>query len=1029
MNIASFCIRHKVTTIMIYITLAAFGIMSFTSLSLSLLPSMELPMAAVYTTYPSAGPTEVESMVTKPVESAIASISGVDEITSNSAENLSTVMVTFVDGTDMDIATQNMRDKISQIQNNLPDDADSPIIYKMDPDAIPVAVYGLKGADLAQLQSYAKDTLSPRLERIDGVASVDITGGYTKEVQITMDSEKMSGYGMSVSYLSQVLTSENVNIPAGDVDSGSQTLTVRTSGEYASVDELRNTVIPLPKGGSVYLSEIADVRETHQDLESIDKIGDTPCVAISVNKQSGANTVKIANAVDNEMKEIGKDQPNLSYLTVFNQSDYVNQSVHSVMQNIILGIILAVIVLFFFLRDFGATTVIAISMPMCIIVVFLVMHMLNITMNIMSLGGLAMGVGMIVDNSIVVLENIYRYRSDGFTRFDSCVQGTMEMGLAITASTLTTVAVFLPIGFSGGISGMMFKDFVITIATLLGSSLFIALTLVPLLCFILLDRKGERTVMVPREAEKPKPFTLLYQRLLKNFVFHRKRAIIASVIMVVVFIAAIATCDVELMPEMDESMVTISVTMPTGTELEDTAAMSDRIINMVEKSIPKEMESAYYDAEGEKSSITVNLVPIDKRDRSAFKISDELREKLNDFAGAEFSMSTSNSMDMSSSTGSDIDVTIKGDDYDVLTKISNDLTGKIEKLQGAVDVKSSISEQVPQVNITLNRAVAAQYGLNTATVGSLIRTELTGTTSTTLKIDGDEIDVVVKGDKRSAKSLDALKSIPVAVSTGGTVPLSEIANIQVELSPQVIKRDDQERTVTITGSKEDSVDMTDITKGVQNILDSYVMPDGYTVSIGGQSESISDNFTSLAKALIVALFLVYLILASQFESFVLPVMVMMILPAGLLGGLFGLPITGKPISMVTFIGVIMLAGTVVNSSIVLVDYIQTRRRRGEDKNTAILNACPRRVRPVLMTALTTILGLMPMAFGMGESSEMMQPMAIVMIFGMLISTVVTLLFTPVYYSVLDSLVEKVKSRSRKKFKKKLRKQKDKVKTV
>ena len=1038
MNLSSFCIRHKVMTIMIYITLAIFGIMSFKSLALSLMPSMEIPIAVVYTTYPNAGPEEVENNITDPVEGAAAGISGVDEIQSTSSENLSMVIIQFDYDVDLDVAVQDLRDSIAQIESTLPDDANSPTIMKLDPDMMPVTTYALTGADLEQMQAYAEDTLEPALKRIEGVASVDIMGGYTPVVQITMDTEKMQGYGLSVSYLSQVLSAENINIPAGDVDNGSQTMTVRTEGQYASVDELRNTVIPLPAGGSVYLSEVANVVETHEDVDSIVKVGTTPGVTIAVNKQSGSNTVSIAEAANQVMEDMTKEQGNFSYLTVLDQSDYVNKTVSSVIQNIVLGVLLAVVVLFFFLRDVGATSVIAISMPMCIVFVFLIMKAMGVTMNMMSLGGMAMGVGMIVDNSIVILENIYRYRADGFTRFDSCVQGSAEMVMSVVASTLTTVAVFLPLALTGGMSGMMFKDFCLTIVSLLGASLFIALTLVPLLCYTLLDRRGQRTVMVPKEAQKPKYIAVVYNRLLRTFITKRKIGVVASLVMIVIFVIGIATCDVQLIPEMDQSQISVTIDMPTGTDLDDTTAMSDRVVGIVEKAIPDELDSLYYQAGSSgmsmssgsnSSSMTINLVPIDERDRSSAELGEVIRKKLDDVAGAEFTISTSGSMDMSSMSGSDIDITISGDDYDTLGQISNDLTAQIEKLPGALNVESSMSDQVPRVNITLNRAVAARYGLTTATVGSAIRTELTGSTSTTLKIDGEEMDVEVKGDEVSATSLDALKSVPLSLQSGGTIPLSEVADVQVELAPQSIVRDNQTRTVTITGDKADSVKTSDMSKAVQQVLDDYDMPEGYTAETGGTQESMKENFSSLGLALLVAVFLVYLILASQFESFILPVMVMMILPTGLLGGLFALPVTRNPISMTAMIGVIMLAGTIVNSSIVLVDYIQTRRRRGEDKNTAILNACPRRVRPVLMTALTTILGNLPMALGMGEGSEMMQAMAWVMIFGMTISTIVTLLFTPVYYSLLDSLAEHFRSRSRRRLKKKLIKQKDKAQSV
>ena len=1021
MNIADFCLKHKVTTIMAYVLIVVFGIMGFTSLPLALMPDIELPMAVVYTTYSNAGPQEVENMVTKTVESACASVSGMDEIQSLSSEGSSMVMVTFADGTDMDEAMVDLRDRIDRVKGFLPEDADAPMAMTIDVDAMPVVTVGLKGADLAELQAIAEDDIQPALERIDGVASVDIAGGYENEIAIDTDADRLAGYGLSVSYIAQMLAAENVALPAGEVQSGDQSFSVRADGEFSSVSDIANTLIPLPTGGTVRLSEVANVYVAPKEQTAIAKIGGEPCITISVNKQSDTNTLQVAERAKDALDEVTALQPTLDWSLLMDQSDMINMTVDSVIQNIVFGVLLAAIVLFVFLRDLGATAVISVSMPICIISVFLIMQVFDITMNMMSLGGIAMGVGMIVDNSIVVLENIFHYRSDGCDRFTSCVEGTKEVALSISASTLTTVAVFLPIGLSGGLSGMMFREFCITICSLLLASLLIALTLVPVLCYALLDRGGKHRMRMPDTGHDiaDRPLMRKYKELLAHFITHRKKAIIISGAMIVAFLGSIAIAGVELMPQMDESMVAIGVEMPVGSDLEDVSAMADRAVDIALEQVP-EIESIYYSTGGasmsttstaNSASITVNLVDKSDRDRSSQQVADDLRPYMQDLAGAEISVEASGTMGMSSMTGDAISVTLRGDDYEKLSQTAEQLAGQLAALPGAIEVSSSASEQVPEVEITLNRANASRFGLTAATIGQAVRGELSGQTATQLKVNGEEITVTVRGDSRAETSIDALKSVMIPTQTGGSVPLSLVANVDTVLAPQSINRLNQSRTVTITGGAADNVSTAEMSQAVQGVLDTFELPDGITYETGGEMEEMINTFTQLAYALVVALGLVYFVLASQFESFVMPVIIMTILPIGLLGSLFTLPLTGNKISMVAFIGVIMLAGTVVNSSIVLIDYMNIRRKRGEDKDTAILNACPRRVRPVLMTTLTTVLGLLPMVFSNGEGAEMMRPMAIVMITGMVVSTIVTLLFTPVYYSLIDSLTQRVRTRS------------------
>lgn len=1015
MKFAQTFIKHHVMTILLYILVVVFGFYSFQNLPLALMPSMEVPAAVVYATYPGAGPEDIEQQVTKKLEGAVAGLSGLDTLQSTSSENMAMLVIQFTNHTDMDQAMTDLRDKVAQVKSQLPDDASDPTVMSIDIDSMPVVQVALRGNDLASLQSIAEDEIQPALERLDGVASVDISGGYEQEIAVHTDASRLKGYNLTISSIGQQLGADNIAIPGGDLDNGSQTLAVRTDGEYSSIDDVKNALISLPAGGTVRLSQIADVSMQPKDQDAISKVDGEECIILSVNKQSGSNTAQIAELAKAEFDSLLKSNDSLQWNIVMDQSDYINMTVDNAIQNIWMGVLFAAIVLFLFLRDFGATMAVTIAMPCCILFTFLIMNVLGITLNMMSLGGITLGVGMIVDNSIVVLENIFTYRADGYDRMDACTKGTGEVIGAVIASTLTTVAVFLPIALSGGMAGMMFKEFCITIVALLLSSLIISVTLVPLLCYFLLGSTKQKSVKPQGSGATPiteKPLSRAYRSSLNFLITHRWAGIALTVVICIVSVLSVSQAGMELIPEMDEGQVSVTVSMPNGSTMEDTAAIEDRIAAIAVDTIP-ELEQIYYSTGSSTSimssssgaSVTISLVDLDQRDRSSVDIAKQLRHDLQDIAGCELTVSTSSTMSMS--TDSDISVELTGDDYDQLAETADDLANQISALPDAINVESSAGEQTPRVAVKINRENASRFGLNAATIGGLVRGELTGSTATTLRMNGEEYDVTVAGDEDVATSLDALRSMQIPTMTGGTVPLSMVADVYTELSPQSIARKNQKETVTITGESE-SGDSNAIKAAVDDIVAKYELPDGVEVGEGDTAASqIAETTGTLMLALAVAIMLVYFILATQFNSFSLPIAIMLILPIGLLGSMIMLWPTGNHVSMVALLGVIILAGTVVNSSIVLIDYTLQRRQRGEDKNTAILNACPRRVRPVLMTAMTTILGLVPMVCSSGEGSEMMKPMGVVMMTGMVISTIATLFITPVYYSLTDSVAARL----------------------
>lgn len=1009
MSTAKFCIKHKVTTLLAVIMIAIFGAVFTTRLQMALLPDMEAPMALVVSYYNGATPGDMEELVTRPLETAIMSVSGVEEVSSTSSDGLSNLVITYQDGTDLDIAATKLREKFNAL--SLPDGASEPVIINMNiGDLMPTAMVALMGDDLAQLQSLAEDQVAPALERIEGVASVSVSGGVARQISVRLDATRAAGYNLTNGYVAQMLAAENLLYPGGDLHNGAKDLTVSTDARFQSVEDVAGMILPLPAGGTVRLGEVADVTLENSESESVAKVNGTHCVLLQVSRQSGANEHATAKKVAERMEELQAENRSIRYSNVYLASDFINVVVNSALQNIILGVLLAAVVVYLFLRRWSATMTIAISMPVCILSVFLLMNLCGLTLNMMSMGGIAMGVGMIVDNSIVVLENIYRYAAEGHDRLSACVDGTREVTTSVLASTLTTVAVFIPIGLTGGTAGMLFDDFCLTIAFLILGSMAIALTLVPLLCYMMLDETKVHARQLKKAGKEPSALAVrvgngvrrlydAYLRLLDYFVHHLKQGMLASVALVAFFFVCCLSTGTVLLPAMDMGQVSISVSMPIGSEVEETTAIADRISRIAEEQV-EELTDLYYSVQAESASIALNLKDKSERSRSSQQVAEELRTQLRDIAGCEITVTSSDMTSMMS--GSEIGITVTGEDYETLSVIADDLTREISRLEDAVDVTSSVAEQVPQVEVTVNRGAAAQYGLTAAAIGAAVRSELTGDTATSVFLDNKEIDVVVKGAGNAAASLDALRAMPVATAMGGYVPLGDVASVEIVQAPQSISRVNQSRQVSVTGSTV-SGDTTAMTQAVQEILNAYPMPEGYTAETAGAYEDMMESFGDLLVALVVALGLVYFVLAAQFESFLMPVIVMMILPVAFSGALFALPLTGRDLSMISLVSLIMLAGTVVNSSIILVDYIKIRREAGESREEAILKACPLRIRPVMMTTTTTVLAMVPMAAAMGDTLEMMSDMGITMISGMVISTIVTLVFTPVFYSVIDEL--------------------------
>jgi len=1015
--LAKFSVKKPVTITMIILMMIVIGAVSYSKLQIDLLPQMDLPYVMVQTSYQGAGPEEIENIISRPLEQTLSTVENIEDIISISSEGSSLILMQFAFNTDMDEIMLQIRERIDIIKGYLPEGTSSPLALKLDPNAIPIVQLAVSSkGDLYTTQKIAEDVIAPRFERIEGTASASVTGGLEQEVEIVLKEEMIKGYNLSSSYVAQILAAENLNMPGGTVKKGTNELTVRTTGEFKSLEEIKSLPIPLPTGGTIRLKDIADVSLRNKDQSSITKLNGKEVVQISVMKQSDANTVNVARSIDKEIEKLKAEYPDLELVTVFNQADYINLAIDNLIKTATQGGILAILILLVFLRSFKTTLVIAISIPFSIITTFVMLFFAGITLNMMTLGAFALAVGMLVDNSIVVLENIYRNRSLGLDRITASVDGTNEVAMAVTASTLTTIAVFLPIVFTGGLAAILFKEFALTITIALLSSLVIALTLVPMLSSKLIS---VRNLESEEEQEKKHgPIVVFYKKILGYSLRHRFLTILLSIALFVVSVLMVYTVGAEFFPATDEGMINISADLPAGSEIEDIDALLEEIKEAI-SGIP-EIETVFSSAGGgqmyglgssSSGSVVVLLKSLDERDRSAKEISDEIRSLTRDIPGAEISVSESSTMMMGMTTGA-ISITIKGDDMDTLKTIGDDFKRIIERVEGTREVTTSYEDGIPQVQIITDRAIASQYGLTTAQIGSSIANALSGSKVTTYKINGDEIDVVLKADNVYGESISYLEMLPIQTPMGSTVPLTEVADIKVEKGPISIQRENQVRVLTVSGSVVGR-DIQSASNEIEELLKDYEMPLGYSYVFGGEIEQIEETFRDLFLVMLLAIALVYMIIAAQFESLIQPLSIMFSVPLALSGGFIALFVTGLPLNVIGIIGLIILVGIVVNNAIVLVDYINNRRRRGEDRNLAIMKAGPIRIRPIMMTALTTILGLVPMSLGLGEGAELSQSMGVVVIGGLSLSTVLTLVIVPVMYTIFDDMTEFFKRKIKK----------------
>jgi len=1025
MKISNLSVRRPVSVIMMMLIVVSLGFVSLSKLSIDLYPDIEVPVALVITNYSGVGPQEIESLVTVPVEESMATVNNVDRISSSSSEGSSVVVLEFDYGADMDAGTMQMREKLDLIRDFLPSDASSPFVFKIDPNAMPIIISGLSSdRGIGEIQDIAENKLKSRLERIEGVASVDISGGYEDMVRVLVNPLELDKYGLSMTGLSNSLKMENLNLPGGSVKKGDKNLLVRSIGEFESVKEISDIPIVLANGGKIQLSDVAEVSLIPKEITRINELDGKQSVSINIFKQSGYNTVDVADKVNAELAKLEKEVEGVQIENVFDQSTYIKKSIQNVSKSGLIGGALAILVLYLFLRNIRSTFIIGISIPVSIIATFSLIFFSGITLNLMTLGGLALGMGMLVDNSIVVLENIYRFRQEGYSRIEAAKEGAGEVGMAVIASTLTTVAVFLPIVFVEGITSIIFRELALTITFALLSSLVIALTVVPMLSSKILRVKCSEKRKVKSRTRIFKIFDNTfsaveekYKILLRKAIEHKLLTIAVALIIFVSSIFAVTQVGAEFLPSTDEGRISIDIELPTGANLEKTRDYVDEIEKLI-NDIP-EIDTVFASIGGGNSfissgnqsnvaSLDLALVSLAERERSSKYVADDIRKRLSDIAGADIQVQAVSNQTGGPGMGSTpVSIRIQGDELDVLKGISQDFIDILNSVQGTREVSSSFDEGLPEIQVKIKRDIASQYGISSYQIAQTVRDNLSGISSTKYKVGGNEIDVMVEAVDYLKDDINNFRYLQIKSPMGVSVPLELIADIYETKGPVSISRIGQVRTVTVS-SDIIGRDVASIVSDIEAQTDNYYLEDGYSFEIGGENEDLVESFKSLFLALILAVFLVYMILASQFESLLYPFIIMFTVPLAFSGGAFGLFLTGRTLSVPSVIGILMLAGIVVNNAIVLIDYVNILRRKGHDVIEAILMAGPTRLRPILMTSLTTILALMPIALGTGEGAEIQSPLATVVIGGLLLSTLLTLVLIPVMYLVMDSLSTKIK---------------------
>jgi HAE1 family hydrophobic/amphiphilic exporter-1 len=1055
--------RRRVTVAMFGVLALVFGLISLSELKVNLLPDLSYPTLTVRTEYEGAAPIEIEKLVSQPIEEQVGVVKGVKAVRSVSRAGQSDVLLQFEWGTDMDMAGLDVREKLELLQ--MPVEAERPILLRFDPSSDPIlrmAFFNSESAtfdieSLKAVRRFADEELKKKVEPIEGVAAVKISGGLEDEVQINIDQDRLAQLGISVGEVANRLREENVNVSGGRLEEGTQRYLVRTVNQFQSIEDFRDLIVSTGDGRPVYLRDIAQVRQGFKERKAVIRTNGREAVEIAIYKEGDSNTVLVAEEVLARMEAMKEDlPPNMELLTVDDQSVFIRNAISEVTWAALIGGLLAVLVIYFFLGDSWATMVIAASIPLSIITTFFLMDMGELSLNIMSLGGIALAIGLLVDNSIVVLENISRHRSQGAAVVDAAVRGATEVSGAVVASTLTTIAVFLPLIFVTGIGGQLFRDQALTVTFALMVSLVVALTFIPMLSSL----KVRSPVAFPDEEHpgaEPRTRFGRGARRVRLFLFESIPGIFLASLMFlfgliarglglilrpiarvtmssyqrianiyakvlpwalgnrgIVVLLALATfagaasqvprLGAELIPSLAQGRFEMNVKLSPGTPLTQTdqavATIQGVDLETIEKIYAVSGTGNRMDANPTESGENIGDLLVVMKPGTDAADEAEAMEALRDITGQMPGVTAKFSRPELFSASTPLEIEVLGYDLERLKGMGDTIATALAGSDRFADIKSSLEDGHPEIQILFDQERAAALGLTVRQISDQVVRQLRGEIATRYSWRDRKIDVLVRADEADRSSVDDVRNIIVNPASERPVTLQAVAEIVATEGPAEIYRVDQERAALVSANLRYGT-LKDAVAEAQQILDTLDMPYGVKLAIAGQSEEMDESFQSLIFALGLAIFLVYLVMASQFESLIHPFVILASIPLAGVGAVIALMVTGTPVSVIVFIGLIMLAGIVVNNAIVLIDLINQLRDRGMEKRMAIIDAGQSRLRPIVMTTLTTVLGLTPLAIGIGEGAEIRAPMAITVIGGLLFSTLLTLVVIPVVYDLLD----------------------------
>jgi hydrophobe/amphiphile efflux-1 (HAE1) family protein len=1015
MKLADVSIKRPVFTTMIILAILVLGLFSFIKLNVDQFPNVDIPYVTITTVLPGAGPEQVESDVTKIIEDAVNPIEGVDHISSTSQEGVSIVTIQFKLEVKGEVASQEVREKVAAVRSQLPDNVKEPVIQRYDPSSQPILTLTVSGRrSEKELTTFTKDVIKKRIENIPGVGSVTLVGGAEREILIAVDADRLDAYHLSIQDVIQSVSNANVEIPGGTIKQGNRQYILRTMGKLTKVSQFNNVIVSSPGGQDIYLSDVATVTDSTEEKTSLTRLNGNLAVGLDLRKQSGSNTVQVAESVRKELAQLRTEIPKDIKITIArDNSEFIKNSINDVLFDLFYGALLAVIVIYFFLANLRATIISAFALPTSIIGSFILMYALGFTLNVMSLLALSLAVGLLIDDAIVVIENIYRHMDEGESPLEAAKAATEEIGLAVMAVTLTLVAVFVPVAFMPGIVGRFFYEFGMTVTIAVLISLFVAFTLTPMLSSRWLRREDESLSKDGNIIEKILYYfnhffewlSGKYRKALNWSLNHRKTVVIGSVIIFLFSFFLMRFLGSEFFPRQDQGEFTITIDAAPGSSLKKTNQIARQIEKIVEKKPGVVNVLTTIGADNDPvnvGNILVKLVSKNDRDYSVFSFMDELRKEIV-IPSANISFGIQNGP---GSGQKPVMFSIRGEDLTLLKKYADEVEHIVKTTPGAVDVESSLENSKPEVRVTIERRKASALGVNPASVATALRAMVDGVDATKFQQGGEQYNVRVKVKESDRNTLSGVENLTIKSShktrTGGTIliPLDAVAFVNKGTGPSKINRYDRQREIRIDANLSDRL-LGQVLADAQSRISKINLAPGYSIQVIGSGQQQAESFGNILLSLALAIIFVYLVLASQFESFVYPFSIMLSLPMAIIGAVIALLAFGSSMSVMSMIGIIMLMGLVTKNGILLVDYINVLRGRGMDRRDATLLGGQTRLRPILMTTFAMIFGMMPVAFSFGEGSEFRSPMGQAVIGGLITSTLLTLFIVPVVYTIFD----------------------------